>query len=150
MHTLTVRQLSADGVPSPPIPRPSADGCQKGPFFLMVVECDIPTLSFHDMMYPHANGTKNQGIFCIATGVRLELVVRRAVAFLSARGHIDTIRVKTRTTWAVYTVQDVIIHCVIPYGVRSSLHYPTPSEHPPPVSSIDKIPNLALGHQSNA
>jgi hypothetical protein len=25
------------------------------------------------------------GIFCIATGVRLELVFRRAVAFLSAR-----------------------------------------------------------------
>jgi hypothetical protein len=49
--------------------------------------------SSHDMMYPLANGAKNLGIFCIATGVRLELVVRRAVAFLSARGNIDTILV---------------------------------------------------------
>jgi hypothetical protein len=58
-----------------------------------LVECEIPTPSSHDMMYPLANGAKNLGIFCIATGVRLELVVRRAVAFLSVRGNIDTILV---------------------------------------------------------
>jgi hypothetical protein len=58
-----------------------------------LVECEIPTPSSHDMMYPVANGAKNLGIFCIATGVRLELVVRRAVAFLSVRGNIDTILV---------------------------------------------------------
>jgi hypothetical protein len=63
-----------------------------------LVECEIPTLSSHDMMYPPANGAKNLDIFCSATGVRLELVVRRAVAFLSATGNIDTIRSRTETT----------------------------------------------------
>jgi hypothetical protein len=67
------------------------------------VECEIPTPCSHDMMYPLANGGKNLDIFCSATGVRLELVVRSAVAFLSAIGNIDTIRSRTKTTWAVYT-----------------------------------------------
>jgi hypothetical protein len=38
-----------------------------------LVQCEIPTPSSHDMMYPLANGAKNLGIFCIATRVRLEL-----------------------------------------------------------------------------
>jgi hypothetical protein len=68
-----------------------------------LVECEIPTPCSHDMMYPLANGAKNLDIFCSAAGVRLELIVRRAVAFLSATGNIDTIRIRTKTTWAVYT-----------------------------------------------
>jgi hypothetical protein len=38
-----------------------------------LVQCEIPTPSSHDLMYPLANGAKYLGIFCIATRVRLEL-----------------------------------------------------------------------------
>jgi hypothetical protein len=47
-----------------------------------LVECEIPP---HDMIHPLVNGAKNLAIFGIATGVRLEHVVRRAVTCLSAR-----------------------------------------------------------------